>query len=82
VLSAVVIKAAKFWVIVPCRPCVDGRFGGTDAYGYPSAARWSLVQPIFDPQDGGDTFLRNVGPPTVYADVCPRRWKHRINYEY
>jgi hypothetical protein len=27
----------------------------------PLVARWFLVQLIFDPEDGGDTFLRKVG---------------------
>jgi hypothetical protein len=30
---------------------------------------------IFDPEDGGDTFLRNIGSHTVYTALYPRRWK-------
>jgi hypothetical protein len=32
---------------------------------------------IFDPEDGGDTFLRNVGSHKNYMALYPRRWQHR-----
>jgi hypothetical protein len=28
---------------------------------WPPAERWFLARRIFDPEDGGDTFLRNAG---------------------
>jgi hypothetical protein len=30
---------------------------------------------IFDPEDGGDTFLRNVGSFTDYTALYPRIWQ-------
>jgi hypothetical protein len=30
---------------------------------------------IFDPEDGGDTFHRNVRPYTDYTALCLRRWQ-------
>jgi hypothetical protein len=44
----------------------------------PARSRWldilSLL--IFDPEDGGDTFLRNVGSHRHYTVLYPRRWQH------
>jgi hypothetical protein len=37
------------------------------------AAGWLLVGQIFDPEDGCDTFLRNVGSDTGYTSLYPRR---------
>jgi hypothetical protein len=39
-------------------------------------ARWFLAQLIFDPEDGGDTFLRNVGSHTNHTMLYVRRWLH------
>jgi hypothetical protein len=30
---------------------------------------------IFDPEDGGNIFLRNIGPHTDYTAPHPRRWE-------
>jgi hypothetical protein len=40
-----------------------------------TCSRWFLARLIFDPEDGGDTFLRNVGSYTDYTALCPRRWQ-------
>jgi hypothetical protein len=51
VFTAVVMKSTIFWDITLCSPLsVNRRFGRTQP---PSSA-------IFDPEDGGDMFLRNV----------------------
>jgi hypothetical protein len=34
-----------------------------------------LLGLIFDPEDGGDTFLRNVSSHTDYTALYPRRWQ-------
>jgi hypothetical protein len=36
-------------------------------------ARWFLARLIFDPEDGGDTFFRNVGSHTDCMALYPRR---------
>jgi hypothetical protein len=36
------------------------------------AACCFLASLSFDPEDGGDTFLRNVGLRTEYTALCPR----------
>jgi hypothetical protein len=36
-------------------------------------ARWFLARLIFDPEDGGDIFLRNVGSYTDYTVLYNRR---------
>jgi hypothetical protein len=39
-------------------------------------ARCFLVWLIFDPEDGGDKFLRNAGSYTDYISLYPRRRQH------
>jgi hypothetical protein len=67
VLTAVVMKSIIFWDIAPCGPLsVNRRFGGTyylHLEGLKTSA-FTLVSCsayFFDPEDGGDVFLRNVG---------------------
>jgi hypothetical protein len=66
VLTAIIMKVASFWDIAPCNPYMKQRFGGTYL---PSRllARWFLTLLIFDPEDGSDTFLRNVCSYTDYT---------------
>jgi hypothetical protein len=56
---------AIFRDIAPCSPYVDRCFGGTyhlHLQGRKSAEQeTSLKQAIYDPEDGWNTFLRNVG---------------------
>jgi hypothetical protein len=72
---AQISKNAVFWDAVPCKSCVNRRFGGT----YRIHLRGKKIQReqmaavsshlltvvpcsrIFLPEDGGDMFLRNVG---------------------
>jgi hypothetical protein len=36
---------------------------------------------FFDPEDGGDMFLRNVGwHPTDYTVLYPRRWYSSVKF--
>jgi hypothetical protein len=83
------MKIAIFWDIPPCSPYLNQRFGGmyhlhlqgrksaeqetsVRAGGYP---RWVVALLIFDPEDGGNTFLRNVGSYADYTVLYPRRWQ-------
>jgi hypothetical protein len=63
VLTAVVMKYTIFWDITPCSPLkVNRRFGGI--YSLLLATCFYagfLLGLFFDPEDGGDMFLRNVG---------------------
>jgi hypothetical protein len=57
ILTAVVMKSSIFWDIRPCSPLkIKRRFGGTCRIhaGF-------LLGLFFDPEYGGDLFLRNVG---------------------
>jgi hypothetical protein len=36
------------------------------------AVRWFLTRIIFNPEDGGDIFFRNVGPHTDYGAISQR----------
>jgi hypothetical protein len=38
-------------------------------------ACWFLARLIFDPEDGGDTLLQNVGLYMNYTAPYPRRWQ-------
>jgi hypothetical protein len=59
VLTAVDMNVAIFWGIALCEPTFRRNVS-------PHAARWILALQIFDPKDGGDTFLRNVGSHMDY----------------
>jgi hypothetical protein len=77
VLTAVVMKSTLFWDITPCSPVhVNRRFGETyrlhiqgrrisRARNQRKSRRFFhagiLLRLFFDPEDGGDIFLRNVG---------------------
>jgi hypothetical protein len=63
------VKKAVFLVVAPCRSGVNRRFGGTYRLHLQGrlltcltdALRADfLIFPLY-PEDGGDTFLRNVG---------------------
>jgi hypothetical protein len=38
-----------------------------------TCSRWFLASGLFYPEDGGDTFLRNVGSHKIYTAPNPRR---------
>jgi hypothetical protein len=42
---------------------------------YPPALTLVSCWLFCDPEDGGDTFLRNVGSHTDYTALYPRRWQ-------
>jgi hypothetical protein len=68
------LKSTTFWDITPCSPLKVNRiFEGT----YRSACHlspWYLVRLFFDPEDGGDMFLRKL--------VDFKRTKRRYNPEH
>jgi hypothetical protein len=69
VLTAVVLKGSIFWDITPYRPLkVNRRFGGTcGIYCYLLHAGF-LLDWFYNPEDGDDTFFRNVSSlSTDYA---------------
>jgi hypothetical protein len=57
VLTAVTMKTAVLWDVAPCRSAV-------------TCSRWFPAFEFFYPEDGGDTFFRNVGSHTA---PYPRR---------
>jgi hypothetical protein len=81
VFTAVTMKNAVFWDVALCRSCLNRRFGGTYRLQPQSAAtcsRWLLARGFFYPEDGGDTFLQNVGSHKIYTAPHPRR-RHSSN---
>jgi hypothetical protein len=61
-------KSTFFWYKMPCSPLkVNQRFGGTYYIHLQEALLTTCVHAgisfglFFDPEDGGDIFLRNVG---------------------
>jgi hypothetical protein len=80
------LKSTVFWDITLCSPLsVNRRFGGT----YRLHVQLStcvhdgfLLTSTFDPEDGGDMFLWNVGRhSTDYTALYPRRWYSSIDLE-
>jgi hypothetical protein len=58
------------WDVAPCRSCMNRRFGGT--YRLHLQGTWFLARGFFCPEDGGDTFVRNVGSHKIYIEPHPR----------
>jgi hypothetical protein len=55
-----------FWDIVLCIPHVNRNLGGT----------YYLHLLIFNPEDGGDTFLQNISSHLDFMALYPRRRQH------
>jgi hypothetical protein len=94
VFTAVVMKSIIFWDITRCSPLsLNRRFGGTyrlhlqrrrnkfiknQQASKQVASRFCWTY-FFDPEDGGDMFLRNVGwNSTDYTASYPRSWYSSI----
>jgi hypothetical protein len=73
------MKVAIFWDIAPCDPYMNRRLGGNYNLQFLESryllAHWFLARMIFDPEDGGDTFLRNVGSYTDCTTLYLKRWQ-------
>jgi hypothetical protein len=61
VFTAVTIKNAVLWDVAPCKLSLQHLLS------------WFLARGFFYPEDGGDTFLRNVGSHKIYMVPHPRR---------
>jgi hypothetical protein len=46
----------------------------------PPATRWYLARLISGPEDGGDTFLRNICSHTDYTALYPKRGQHSRSF--
>jgi hypothetical protein len=55
-----VMKSAIFWDITPCSN-VSPPSSESKSYACHLLSRGFLLGLLFDPEDGGDMFLRNVG---------------------
>jgi hypothetical protein len=62
------MKKAVFWDVAPCRYCVNLRFGGMYLLRLQGRKKEEnsflgrgFSSFFFYPENGGDTFLRNVG---------------------
>jgi hypothetical protein len=67
VLIAVVMKSTIVWDIMPCSPLSVNR-----CFTLVSCSAY-----FFDPEDGGDMFLWNIGwHSTDYTALYPIRWPH------
>jgi hypothetical protein len=80
VFTAVTMNNAVFWDVAPCRSYVNRRFGGTyrlhlqgSLQSAATCSRWFLARGVLYPEDGGDTFFRNVDSNKIYMVPHPRR---------
>jgi hypothetical protein len=71
VFTAVTMKYAVFWNVVPYRYCVNRRFGGTYLQG--RRKKSACEEPAWAGAATSDTFLRNVGLHNIYTATHPRR---------
>jgi hypothetical protein len=69
VFTAVTMKNAVFWDVVPCSSCVNRR-------------SWFHARRLFYHEDGGDTFLRNVGSHNNYTTPHPRKRHSSTFYKF
>jgi hypothetical protein len=69
-MNSIVQKVAVFQDTAPCSQQINRRFSKTY---HLHLGRGFLARLIFDPEDGGDTFLRNVGSYTDYTALYPTR---------
>jgi hypothetical protein len=76
VLTVLVMNSAIFRDTALCSTYVSRRFRGTWP-GIPAACH-ILARLTFDAENGGDTFLRNVGSHTHYTALYPRGWQRPI----
>jgi hypothetical protein len=77
VFTAVTMKNAVFWDAALCRSCVTDV--SEELQTAAACSRWYLTCRFFYPEDGGDTFLRNVGSHKIYTTPHPRKWILRDN---
>jgi hypothetical protein len=72
--TAMIMKNVVFWDVALCRACVSRSFGGKyslhlqgrkiperESAWIATYSRWFPARGFFYMEDGGDTFLRNVG---------------------
>jgi hypothetical protein len=90
VFRPVTMKNVVFWDMAPCRSYVNRCFGGSSLYSWVFSTGCSVCSHLltlvhcpgfFYPEDGDDTFLRNVGSHKIYTVPHPRR-RHSSCKEY
>jgi hypothetical protein len=71
VFTAVTMKNAFSWDVTPCGSCENRHFG----IKYCPHYQWLVTVNVysFRPDDGSDTFLRNVGSNKIHTAPHPRR---------
>jgi hypothetical protein len=57
VFTMMIMKNPVFWDVAPCRFCATAAV----------CSSWFLARKIFHPDDGSDTFFRNIGTHKIYT---------------
>jgi hypothetical protein len=83
IFTAVTMKNAVFWDMSQCRSCVNRRFGGMYSLHFhgrksgscrlfaATCSHWLLSCGFFYAEDGGETFLWNVGSDVILQpNIC------------
>jgi hypothetical protein len=89
---AVTMKNDVFWNVAPCRYCVNWRCGGTYRLHLQGRIKnlrarnqrqqeAALQMEMMHPENGGDTFLRNVSSHKIYTAPHSRR-RHSSNVSF
>jgi hypothetical protein len=61
-------------VYILCEPIFRVEVCSCNLQSATTCSHWFLALGFFYPEDGGDTFLRNVGSHKIYMALHPRRW--------
>jgi hypothetical protein len=79
VFTSATMNNAVFWDVASCSSCVNQHFASifsvqkSALQTAATCSRWFLVRGFFYPEDGGDTFLQNVGSHKNYTAPHPRK---------
>jgi hypothetical protein len=76
------MKNAVLWDVAPCGSCKSRHFRGTCCLHVSNCPKLFLARVYFNPEDGGDKFLLNIGFYKTHTAPHPRRRNSSISFQY